>query len=192
MSRPAHAQSVTLLSRPGMTERTISVLDGRILTALHCACVCVCVRASDMLRKLALSGLLQFVHRGTAAQCFCGCAVAFLSFGLQQRLHPYRECESNALKSLVEMQLFLTFLISFILRVLPVIDSAEPVGAAVYGWVMVSSLVLLLTAAVGLTTLQIRRHSRKSGDRARELVPSLGQSEAADLEQSDAPLGGSE
>ena len=145
-----------------------------------------------MLRKLALSGLLQFVHRGTAAQCFWGCVVAFLSFGLQQRLHPYRERESNALKSLVEMQLFLTFLVSFILRVLPVIDSSEPMSAAFYGFVLVSSLVLLLTAAVGLTTAQVRGHSRKSRDRARELAPSLSQSEAADLEQSDAAVGGSE
>eukprot|EP01046_Picozoa_sp_COSAG06_P049430 COSAG06_NODE_7608_length_2443_cov_1.659983_3_plen_416_part_01 len=44
----------------------------------------------DMLRKLSLSGLLQFVHRGTAAQCFCGCAISFASFGVQQWLRPYR------------------------------------------------------------------------------------------------------
>jgi hypothetical protein len=73
----------------------------------------------DLLRKLALSGLLQFVHRGTAAQCFCGSAIAFVSFGVQQWLRPYREPESNVLKALVDTQLFLTFLISFILKVLP-------------------------------------------------------------------------
>jgi hypothetical protein len=37
----------------------------------------------DMLRKLALSGLLQFVEPGTAAQVFFGCVLAFLCFGVQ-------------------------------------------------------------------------------------------------------------
>ena len=151
---------------------------------LHCV-------FSDMMRKVALSGLLQFVHRGTAAQCFCGCAVAFLSIGLQQRLHPYRERESNALKSLVETQLFLTFLVSFILRVLPVIDSAEPVGEAFYGWVLVSSMGLLLSATVGLTAAQVRRHSR-IGIRSSELLTSPSQPEASYPERSGTPLGGSE
>ena len=146
-----------------------------------------------MLRKLALSGLLQFVHRGTAAQCFCGCVVAYLSFGLQQRLQPYRERESNALKSLAETQLFLTFLISFILRVLPVIDSSEPVGEAFYGWVLLSSMGLLLSATVGLTAVQVRRHSRiGAGDRELLAAGTADQLEAADPERSDAPLGGSE
>jgi hypothetical protein len=36
-----------------------------------------------MLRKLALSGLLQFVEPGTAAQVFFGCVLAFLCFGVQ-------------------------------------------------------------------------------------------------------------
>ena len=35
----------------------------------------------DMLRKLALSGLLQFFERGTAAQVLVGCALACASFG---------------------------------------------------------------------------------------------------------------
>ena len=68
----------------------------------------------DMLRKLALSGLLQFVERGTAAQVFTGCTVAFCSFGLQLLLQPYRENEANALKALVDMQSFLTFLVSLV------------------------------------------------------------------------------
>eukprot|EP01047_Picozoa_sp_COSAG01_P039366 COSAG01_NODE_3248_length_6356_cov_12.014224_5_plen_74_part_00 len=37
----------------------------------------------DMLRKLALSGLLQFLKPGTGAQVSGGCVIAFASFGLQ-------------------------------------------------------------------------------------------------------------
>jgi hypothetical protein len=62
----------------------------------------------DMLRKLALSGLLQFVKRGTAAQVLVGCVLAFSSFGLQLRLVPYREHGSNTLKATVDAQIFLT------------------------------------------------------------------------------------
>eukprot|EP01046_Picozoa_sp_COSAG06_P017147 COSAG06_NODE_1155_length_10484_cov_7.061759_9_plen_1028_part_00 len=114
----------------------------------------------DMLRKLALSGLLQFVHRGTAAQCFFGSAVAFLSFGLQQWLRPYRDLESNILKAIVDAQLFMTFLISFILRVLPDINSSEPFDTEVYGWLLLCSMVTLLCCAVGLTVVQVRRRYR--------------------------------
>ncbi len=44
---------------------------------------CVGFARCDMLRKLALSGLLQFVEPGTAAQVFFGCVLAFLCFGVQ-------------------------------------------------------------------------------------------------------------
>jgi hypothetical protein len=111
----------------------------------------------DMLRKLALSGLLQFIHRGTAAQCFCGCAISFASFGVQQWLRPYREHESNVLKALVDTQLFLTFLISFILRVLPEINSSEPFGKEFYGYLLLSTMVGLVGCAIGLTFVQVRR-----------------------------------
>ena len=111
----------------------------------------------DLLRKLALSGLLQFVHRGTASQCFVGSVISFLSFGLQQWLRPYREHESNVLKALVDTQLFLTFLISFILRVLPAINTDEPVHKEFYGWLLVSTMVLLVACAFGLTFAQVRR-----------------------------------
>ena len=66
-----------------------------------------------MLRKLALSGLLQFVKRGTAAQVLVGCALAFSSFGLQLRLVPYRERGSNTLKAAVDAQIFLTCALPF-------------------------------------------------------------------------------
>lgn len=116
----------------------------------------------DMLRKLALSGLLQFVHRGTAAQCFCGSAIAFASFGLQQYLRPYRSVQSNVLKAMVDTQLFLTFLISFILRVLPFLDSSEPFDKEAYGWLLVGSVLALVCSAVALTAEEVRNSPRSA------------------------------
>jgi len=114
----------------------------------------------DMLRKLALSGLLQFVDRGTAFQVFCGCVLAFGSCAAQIKVAPYAEPASNLLKCLVEAQIFITFLISFILRVLSTIRAAEPWTDMDYGWVLVISLSSLLATSVGLTAHQIWRKHR--------------------------------
>jgi hypothetical protein len=114
----------------------------------------------DMLRKLALSGLLQFVHRGSAEQVLVGCSLAFCSFGLQQYWQPYLEPEANVLKGLVDGQIFLTFLISFILRVLPRMASFESIGTVTYGYILVYSLALVLVSAVGLLARQVRRRRR--------------------------------
>ena len=112
-----------------------------------------------MLRKLLLSGLLQFVDRGTAFQVFCGCMLSFFTCIVQVWVRPYRDSEANIPKLLVEMQIFVAFLISFILRVLPQISSSEPVSADAYGWLLVATLGSLLATAVGLTTHQAwRRH----------------------------------
>jgi len=120
----------------------------------------------DMLRKLALTGLLQFVHRGTATQVFCGCALAFVMSGLQLRLQPYSEIEANILKTLVDAQLFLTFLLSFLLRVLPRLElqEYEPLSAEFYGWVLLLSVIGLLAAAVVLTARRIRHGDGRSTD----------------------------
>ena len=118
----------------------------------------------DMLRKLLLSGLLQFVDRGTALQCFCGCCLAFLSLGLQLHVAPYLEPESNLLKACAEGVLFLAFLISFILRVMPGIEAYEPWHAEAYGWVLVGALALFVVTAIVLTTKQIVARRRFHGD----------------------------
>ena len=126
---------------------------------------CVMFEPIDMLRKLALSGLLQFVRRGTAFQVFCGCALSFGSCCLQIHVAPYSERSANLLKALVDAQIFVTFLVSFILRVLPQIGSSEPVKAATYGWVVVFTLSGLLVTAVRLTAHQIwqRHRGRRVG-----------------------------
>ena len=55
----------------------------------------------------------------------CGCCVAVGSLAVQLRLEPYRAAEANLLKALVDAQIFLTFLVSFILRVLASDDGAR-------------------------------------------------------------------
>jgi len=119
---------------------------------------------ADMLRKLALSGLLQFVERGTAAQVLVGCCISFTSFGVHVRLLPYREAEANVLKVCAEAVLFLTFLISFILRVLPRVEMYEPVGAEAYGYLLVSAFGVFAALFLGLVARQTyRRHHFQKG-----------------------------
>eukprot|EP01052_Picozoa_sp_SAG31_P021591 SAG31_NODE_1677_length_7533_cov_2.288054_4_plen_79_part_00 len=48
----------------------------------------------------------------------CGTALSFASFGLQVRVAPYAKPSANVLKTAVEAQIFLTFLVSFVLRAL--------------------------------------------------------------------------
>ena len=126
-----------------------------------------------MWRKLALSGLLQFFRRGTAFQVFCGCAMSFCSCILQVHIQPYEQPEANLLKALVEVQIFEAFLVSFILRVLPRLGSAEPLAAESYGWVLVCSLGALFLVAIGLTARQIwirRRMPAASSDEANDEI----------------------
>jgi hypothetical protein len=119
---------------------------------------------ADMLRKLALSGLLQFVERGTAAQVLVGCCISFASFGVHVRVLPYREAEANVLKVCAEVVLFLTFLISFILRVLPRVEMYEPVGAEAYGYLLVSAFGAFAVLFFGLAARQTyRRHHFQQG-----------------------------
>jgi hypothetical protein len=75
---------------------------------------------------------------------------------------PFREPEANTLKACVDAQIFLTFLLSFILRVLndDSIRAAEPLKAEFYGWVLLSSMALLLLAGVALTAAQVRRRQK--------------------------------
>ena len=79
--------------------------------------------------------------------------------GVQLYLRPYREAEANTLKAVVDGHILLTFLVSFMLRVLSddTIRSFEPLQANFYGWIIVFSMMFVGVAGVGLTTSQIRR-----------------------------------
>lgn len=111
----------------------------------------------DMLRKLSLTGLLQFVNRGSSEQVLVGCVISFLAFGLTMKVQPYREAEANVLKALVDFQIFLAFLCSFVLRVLAAVDNFDSLGKAFYGTVLVTGFVMVLVAAVLLLFHQVHR-----------------------------------
>eukprot|EP01052_Picozoa_sp_SAG31_P008416 SAG31_NODE_425_length_15822_cov_10.580758_1_plen_502_part_00 len=112
----------------------------------------------DMVRKVTLTGLLQFCERGTLAQAFCGCSVAVCMLLLQERLSPYKESKSNLLKTMVEIQIFFFFLMLFILRVLAndndEFDYFEPITREKYGDILVGSMLCLVAVFVLLTALQ--------------------------------------
>eukprot|EP01044_Picomonas_judraskeda_P008910 COSAG03_NODE_1051_length_4947_cov_2.244224_4_plen_138_part_00 len=122
-----------------------------------------------MFRKLCLTGMLQFIQPGTGAQIFVGCVVASAAIGLQLYLKPYREPEANMLKTVVDAHIMLTFLVSFMLRVLSddTVRSFEPLQANFYGWIIVLSMLLVGVAGVGLTGGQIYKHMRFQNDLVR-------------------------
>ena len=105
--------------------------------------------------------------------------LAFGSCAAQIKVAPYAEPASNLLKALVEAQIFITFLVSFILRVLPTIRASEPWDDLAYGWVLVVTLSGLLMTAVGLTAHQIWRRNvtRRAGegDESGEMVLELSE-----------------
>jgi hypothetical protein len=140
----------------------------------------------DLLRKLALTGLLQFAERGTAVQVLCGCCVAVTSLAAQLQLAPYRAAEANLLKALVDGQIFLTFLVSFILRILASDDGEfdlyEPVGAVAYGWLLLGSMATVVTAAVALT---VRQECRGRRFRGSMLATARGEFDGLELRENE-------
>jgi hypothetical protein len=146
----------------------VSVITSESDFGLHC-CMAVDYRPEcfwyepvDMFRKLCLTGMLQFIQPGTGAQIFFGCLAASVAVGMQLYLKPYREPAANMLKTVVDAHILLTFLVSFMLRVLSddTIRSFEPLQADFYGWIIVLSMILVGVAGVALTGEQIYKHMR--------------------------------
>ena len=194
-----HTQSLAVVGRSAVTNRisaeeallsdnqaevTLVQFNSNRIRSRYEFCIsayrpeCFWFEPLDMLRKLALTGLLQLVERGSAFQVLLGCTLSFMAFGLQQRLQPYAEPEENLLKALVEGQIFLTFLVSFILRVIVRVGSYERFGAEDYGWVIVVSLGSLLLISVGMVA-KLSHRKRKFGNRLRSGIAAEFEAAAA-------------
>jgi hypothetical protein len=102
-----------------------------------------------------------------------GCCLSVASLALQLWLAPYREAEANLLKALVDAQIALTFLVSFILRVLAsdtdaalnLYDPFDTPGRAIecYGWLLLVSMLLVVVTGVALTGRQSCKNRKRLG-----------------------------
>ena len=110
-----------------------------------------------LIEKLILTGLLIFCAQGTVFQAFGGCCVAFVFFAVQTRCWPYSNSGDNWLKCVAEAQLFLTLLISIILRTELVKDLLTPDG---YGTILVVVFFSSPSVATFIVLRQICRHVR--------------------------------
>ena len=70
----------------------------------------------DWVRKMLLCGMLMFVDRGSFMQIFIGTVLSVGFLILQVSLQPYKSAEHNALKTMGEVTILLTFLCSFQLQ----------------------------------------------------------------------------
>jgi hypothetical protein len=100
----------------------------------------------DLLRKLALTGILQFFSRGSQFQVFLGCCIAVGSLVMQLHFQPYVHGPINTLHLLVDLHICLTFLVSFVIRTNGL--GTEAANTDGYAGVLFSSIIVV--ACVGL------------------------------------------
>lgn len=93
--------------------------------------------AVNLMEKLIISGLLVFVDQGSIFQCFAGSCIAFAFFAIQVTTWPYTEKADNLLKAVAEGQLFLTLLLSIVLRTANDALVADALGEDDYGAILV-------------------------------------------------------
>jgi hypothetical protein len=120
--------------------------------------------------------LLLLLRRGSIVQVFVGTCISFSFFGLHARAWPYRKTQTNWLKCCVELQVFLTLLISLVLRMAGKLDAsntldAELVNTADYGHVLAASFVILVPGAFAFCTLSTVRAHRRATARNRPQPP---------------------
>ena len=102
----------------------------------------------DLLRKLALVGLVVIAGRGSAAQVMVGATFSFAFFSLHMRAWPYKIDHDNNFRAATETHTFLTMLVAFLLR----LDDHqgledEVIGLPSYDWMLVVSFVTLVPGA---------------------------------------------
>jgi hypothetical protein len=131
--------------------------------------------AVDMLRKLALVGMLVIAGRGSNSKLFVGLLISVTSLVVQVRLTPLKHWEDNQLKAVTEVAIFLTLLTGLMVAAARRADSQEYLSVSMYDTVLVVVLVGVLPTAFLATLLYKRR-------RVREALQSTGDA-ASDVEQ---------
>jgi hypothetical protein len=90
-----------------------------------------------LIEKLLLTGLLVFVEQGSIFQCFVGACIACAFLAVQLKFWPYNEHTDNVLKAVAEGQLFITLLLSIVLRFSEEELDDDALDADQYGTILV-------------------------------------------------------
>jgi hypothetical protein len=118
--------------------------------------------AVDMLRKLALVGMLVVAGRGSLSQLFVGMCISLCSLVAQVRLSPLKHWEDNQLKAATEAAIVLTLLAGLMVTATRQAGSEEYFSVAVYDAVLVAVLIGVLPASFVATLLHKRRRVRQA------------------------------
>ena len=102
------------------------------------------------MEELVFSGLLVFVDQGSIFQCFVGTCVAFAFMVIQVTTWPYLERGDNLLKAVSEAQLFLTLLLSIVLRTSNAALFTDALGENDYGAILVAAFFAAPSVALVL------------------------------------------
>ena len=126
----------------------------------------------DWLRKMLLGGLLLLLHRGSIAQVFCGSCVSFGFFALHVHMKPYRKQPTNIFKACIEAQIFLTILITILLRFEDkyIQTADEALKVSDYEWLVVTTFFLLVPTAFVVASCRTFLDAR---DQARHVAREL-------------------
>eukprot|EP01047_Picozoa_sp_COSAG01_P056419 COSAG01_NODE_6395_length_3693_cov_2.142181_5_plen_571_part_01 len=101
----------------------------------------------DILRKLALVGLVVVLGQGSIDQIMFAAALSFGFFGLQLNYKPYKIDHDNHFRLITEIQVFFTILIAFALHSNSTNDDVEVISEEALDWgLSISFLVCIPTA----------------------------------------------
>eukprot|EP01047_Picozoa_sp_COSAG01_P016087 COSAG01_NODE_816_length_13389_cov_7.068849_6_plen_1558_part_00 len=104
----------------------------------------------DMLRKLALVGLILLVGRGTIVQLSIAIILAFLFFALHVKTWPYKVDVDNIFRAATELHVFICILVALVMK--NDLD-LETVGENAYDMFLFISFIVLVPAGFCITIL---------------------------------------
>ena len=114
----------------------------------------------------------MLLHRGSIAQVFCGLLISFAFGMIHAGLCPYRKGPTNWLKACIEIQIFLTMLISLVARFADKLE-ADALDKKHYEWLVITSFFLLVPGGFVVCSALTVRQSRLETRKTVELVEPL-------------------
>ena len=112
--------------------------------------------ALDMLRKLALVGLVLLVGRGTAAQLNAALLLSFGFFALQVKVYPYKISQDNVFRAITECHVFLVIVSALTLQKIDL--TREVMGETAYDGTLLATFILMVPVSFVIAVVAKVRH----------------------------------